>query len=534
MRTLVASMFLLGSALCAADLSGTWMQEMAGRGGGQPRRTYYYFNVQGDTFTGRMVSTNGMSEITNGKIDGNAITFDSKNSFQDNPQQMRGELNGDDLTISGIGGRGRGGPGGPLPGGAPAARGGAPGAAGRGPGGPGGRGNFTPPVYKKIAADMKIPADMLPTHKKLPPVTSSLPYNGLAKTPPMGWNSWNKFRAQVEDKNVREMADAIVSSGMRDAGYIYVNIDDTWQGQRDAQGVLQPNEKFPDMKGLADYVHSKGLKLGIYSSPGRLTCASYNGSYGHEELDAKTYAAWGIDYLKYDWCSAPGVYTKEEHEPAYYLMGKALQATRRPIVYSLCQYGMLDVGEWGTKVGGNLWRTTGDISDRWDSMVRIGFDQQIGREKYAGPGHWNDPDMLEIGNGGMTDTEYRTHMSLWSILAAPLLAGNDIRTMTDATKEILMNKEVIAVDQDKKGVQGTRVRKDGDLEVWSKQLDQGVAVGLFNRGAEPAKISVKWTEVGIKKNNPKVRDLWAHKDLTAATEYTAEVPSHGVVMLRVQ
>ncbi len=358
--------------------------------------------------------------------------------------------------------------------------------------------------------------------------------NGLAKTPPMGWNSWNKFRAQVDDKSVRGMADAIVSSGMRDAGYIYVNIDDTWEApQRDKDGNIHANEKFPDMKALADYVHSKGLKLGIYSGPGPRTCAGYIGSYNHEEQDARTWAAWGIDYLKYDWCSAAEVYRPEELKSAYLKMGAALRATKRPIVYSLCQYGYQNVQEWGAQVGGNLWRTTGDISDRWESMARIGFDQQVGREKFANPGHWNDPDMLEIGNGGMTDTEYRTHMSLWAILAAPLLAGNDIRTMTDSIKEILTNKEVIAVDQDKEGMQGSRVRKDGDLEVWKRPLAQGVAVGLFNRGANMAKIEVKWSDVGITKKNPKVRDLWAHQDIPATGSFSVDVPSHGVVMLRV-
>ena len=257
------------------------------------------------------------------------------------------------------------------------------------------------------------------------------------------------------------------------------------------------------MKALADYVHSKGLKLGIYSSPGPNTCAGYVGSYGHEEQDAKTYAAWGIDYLKYDWCSAAQVYNdRATMHAAYAKMGDALRKSGRPIVYSLCQYGQLDVGEWGAEVGGNLWRTTGDIRDRWESMASIGFDQQTDREKFAGPGHWNDPDMLEIGNGGMTDTEYRTHMSLWSMLAAPLLAGNDIRDMTPAIADILMNKEVIAVDQDKQGKQGTRVRKDGDLEVWKRPLAEGVAVGLFNRGADTARMTVKWSEVGITKSQP--------------------------------
>src|SRR6185437_3976904 len=245
-------------------------------------------------------------------------------------------------------------------------------------------------------------------HEPLPPVRT-LPPNGLALTPPMGWNSWNKFNSKVDDKAVRDTADLMVSTGMRDAGYIYVNIDDTWEGTRDANGNIQSNQKFPDMKALAAYVHSKGLKLGIYSSPGPKTCAGYEGSYRHETQDARTYAAWGIDYLKYDWCSASLVYTPEEMQGAYEKMALALRATGRPIVLSLCEYGWMDVGEWGAKVGGNLWRTTGDISDRYDAMARIGFGQN-GREGVAGPGHWNDPDMLEIGNGGMTDDEYRTHM----------------------------------------------------------------------------------------------------------------------------
>jgi alpha-galactosidase len=361
--------------------------------------------------------------------------------------------------------------------------------------------------------------------------------NGLARTPPMGWNSWNKFQGQVTDAMVREMADAIVKTGMRDAGYIYVNIDDTWEsGHRDASGNIGTNNKFPDMKKLADYIHSKGLKLGIYSSPGPRTCAGYLGSYQHEEQDAKMFAQWGIDYLKYDWCSAAQVYENDKATMAnaYAKMGQALLASGRPIVYSLCQYGNHDVGEWGAAVGGNLWRTTGDIRDSWDSMARIGFEQQLGREKFANVGHWNDPDMLEIGNGHMTDTEYETHMSLWSILAAPLLAGNDIRDMKPSIAAILMNKEVIAVDQDKLGKQGVRVSKDGDVEVWAKPLaDGGHAVGLFNRGAAAAKVTAKWSDVGVTGSH-KLRDLWKHEDLGSKTgEYSAEVPSHGVVLVKI-
>jgi len=376
----------------------------------------------------------------------------------------------------------------------------------------------------------------MPARQPLPAL-KKLPYNGLAKTPPMGWNSWNLFKSRVNDEVVRGIADAIVASGMRDAGYVYVNIDDTWEGEsRDSRGNITTNSKFPDMKALADYVHSKGLKLGIYSSPGPKTCANYLGSYQHEEQDAKTFAAWGIDYLKYDWCSASQVYdaTRETMVAAYQKMGLALANSGRPIVYSLCQYGMHDVGEWGEKVGGNLWRTTGDISDRWESMENIGFKLQPSREKFAGPGHWNDPDMLEVGNGGMTDTEYETHMSLWSILAAPLLAGNDIRDMKPSIANILMNKEVIAVDQDKLGKQGVRVSQDGTVEVWAKPLaDGGHAVALFNRGPETAKVTAKWTDVGVKGSHA-VRDLWKHAELGKIdNQYTAEVPSHGVVMVKI-
>ena len=367
-----------------------------------------------------------------------------------------------------------------------------------------------------------------------PPLPHNVPYNGLAKTPPMGWNSWNLFQSKIDDQTVRTMADAMVSSGMRDAGYIYVNIDDTWEGVRDAQGNLQANHKFPDMKALADYVHSKGLKLGIYSSPGPRTCAGYPATYGHEEQDAKTFAAWGIDYLKYDWCSAGAIYKNEQLQPVYQKMGDALEATGRPIVYSLCEYGMgNNVAKWGPAVGGNLWRTTGDINDSWESMMR-NVEQQVPTAPYAGPGHWNDPDMLEIGNGHMTDDEYRTHMSLWALTAAPLLAGNDVRIMTDATKSILLNKEVIAIDQDPLGKQASPV-KSGDFEIWVKPLaDGGVAVGVVNLGPAAGQAKVKAGDLQLSGAVKKVRDLWAHKDVQfAGGAYEATVPSHGMLLLRV-
>lgn len=363
-----------------------------------------------------------------------------------------------------------------------------------------------------------------------------------ALTPPMGWNSWNHFGAEVTEADVRAAADAMVASGMRDAGYVYVNVDDSWEGERDSQGNIHSNSRFPDMKALADYIHAKGLKFGIYSSPGPKTCAGYEGSYGHEQQDANMYAKWGVDFLKYDLCSYRVI--MKLHDPnqdprkaqammeaAYAKMHKALVNTHRPIVYSICQYGVDAVWQWGPTMGGNLWRTTDDISDSYRSMALIGFSQ-AGLEKFAGPGHWNDPDMLEIGNGGMNADQYRTQMSLWSMLAAPLLAGNDLSKMDQTTKSILMNTEVIAVDQDKLGIQGHRV---GPPQIWEKPLSDGAkAVAIFNYvtddEAEP--LTIYFKEFGL--SGPvHARDLWAHKDLGILhNSYTVTVPQGGVVMLR--
>lgn len=365
--------------------------------------------------------------------------------------------------------------------------------------------------------------------------------NGLARTPPMGWNSWNKFACDVNEQLIREMADAMVTSGMKDAGYVYLVIDDCWQIDRDAQGNILPDpHRFPSgMKALADYVHSRGLKFGLYSDAGTLTCQKRPGSRGYEFQDARQYAAWGVDYLKYDWCS-----TGTQNAPASYsIMRDALLKAGRPIVFSICEWGTSKPWLWAKDVG-NLWRTTGDIQDCWDckrdwggmGVVHI-LDLQDGLESYAGPGHWNDPDMLEVGNEGMTITEYRAHFSLWCILAAPLMAGNDLRNMTNEVKEILTNREVIAVDQDSLGMQGRRVKRDGDREVWAKQLaDGGRAVVLFNRGPKSQEISVSWTEIGYPQQvAAQVRDLWAHKDLGKLTgKFSAEVPSHGVVMVTVK
>ena len=352
----------------------------------------------------------------------------------------------------------------------------------------------------------------------------------LAQTPPMGWNSWNKFACTVSEQLIRETADAMVNSGMQAAGYKYVNIDDCWQVSRDAQEtIIADPVRFPSgIKALADYVHSKGLKLGVYTDAGTLTCEKRPGSLGHELQDAKTYAAWGVDYVKVDWCHAEGL----DPEVQYAKFRDALAQAGRPIVFSICNWGVKAPWTWGPATG-NLWRTTGDIKDTWDRMSVIGFSQN-GLEKFAGPGHWNDPDMLEVGNGGMKPDEYRSHMALWALLAAPLLAGNDLRSMTPETKDMLTNSEVIAVDQDPKGVQGHRVWDEGPLEIWAKSLADGsVATGLFNRGESQLKITLDLKSLGFN-GQAKLRDLWLHKDVGVAEgSYTATVPKHGVTLLKV-
>ncbi|EGF91720.1 melibiase family protein [Asticcacaulis biprosthecium C19] len=354
----------------------------------------------------------------------------------------------------------------------------------------------------------------------------------LAPRPPMGWSSWNKFATNIDDTTIRQIADAMVSSGLRDAGYIYVNIDDGWQGERDAAGVLHPNAHFPDMKDLADYVHARGLKLGLYSGPGPKTCAGYEGAYGHVAQDARTFAEWGVDYLKYDLCSGEAFYnTAETVYATYQQMGEALKAPGRDIVYSLCQYGRFDVGSWGRDVGGHLWRTTGDIEDTYAKMSSIGFDKN-GVPNHTGPNGWNDPDMLEVGNGGMTHDEYRTHMSLWALLAAPLILGNDVRDMTPETVALLTNSEVIAVDQDPLGAQGLPVKKDGAAEIWVKPLSNGKAVGLFNRGETPLTITGTWTELCI--SGASVRDLWTGTETSAGDGFSYVIPPHGAVLVKVK
>ncbi|MGC2540493.1 MAG: glycoside hydrolase family 27 protein [Candidatus Sulfotelmatobacter sp.] len=377
--------------------------------------------------------------------------------------------------------------------------------------------------------------------------TDSTLSSSLALTPPMGWNSWNKFACNVSEDMIKSMADAMVKSGMKAAGYQYVNIDDCWQVSRDANGnIVADPQRFPHgMKAVGDYIHSLGLKFGVYSDAGSKTCAGRPGGLGHEYQDALQYAAWGVDYLKYDWCNT----TTQDAKASYANIRAALDNSGRAIVLSICEWGTAKPWLWGKEVGGNLWRTTGDIQDRWagsqkwpdgsccsNGMLAI-VDQQVGLRSYAGPGHWNDPDMLEVGNGGMTNTENRAHFSLWAILAAPLIAGNDLRDMRPEIHDILTNKEVIAVDQDPLGREGERVWKNGDLEVWAKQLKDGSrAVILLNRGNAAAEISASWEDLGYPSHiNASVRDLWLHKDLGTFTgKFSAPVTSHAIVMVTVK
>ena len=379
----------------------------------------------------------------------------------------------------------------------------------------------------------------------------------VALTPPLGWNSWNCFASAVDDAKVRAAADAMVNSGLVNHGWTYINIDDCWEvkpGSRDSllageprtpEGRINTNRKFPDMKALGEYVHSKGLKLGIYSSPGPLTCAGFTASYRFEAQDASSYAGWGIDYLKYDWCSYGSIEkgrTRDALEKPYRVMRRGLDGVHRDIVFSLCQYGMGDVWEWGGGVGGNSWRTTGDIEDSWESMSGIGF-AQAGHEKFAKPGNWNDPDMLVVGKVGwgpqlhptrLTPNEQYTHITLWSLLCAPLLIGCDMTQLDEFTASLLSNDEVLQVNQDPLGRQASRLRKSGDCEIWAKEMEDGTrAVGLFNRGRWSSDVTVSWSDLGLQ-GPQSARDLWRQKDLGVFPEgITLPVARHGAVLLRV-
>ena len=484
------AVFLIASAAAQQSASGLWLFSET-RNDGSVLEIYHRLTQNGPHLEGTVLLAGEDLPIRNGIVTDNRLKFEV--GPPENTWRCEGTLYGDNLEVT-------------CQGSAPHAK---------------------PALVKfhRTSAEPFAVAERIE-----PPSLKELLGNGLAKPPPMGWNSWNHFAGQIDDATVRAIADAMGSNGMRDAGYQYVNIDDTWEGQRDAKGILRSNRKFPDMKALADYVHSKGLKLGIYSSPGPRTCANYEGSYGHEVQDAQMFAAWGIDYLKYDWCSAFRIYKDEEMRAVYQKMGEALQATGRPIVFSLCQYGKQEVWKWGGLAGGNLWRTTDDIFDSWQSMSTIGFSQGP-LASYAAPGHWNDPDMLEIGNGGLSIQESRTHMSLWSMLAAPLIAGNDLRSVSPEILSVLTNRDVIAIDQDSLGKAAPRAFAKGDIEVWTRPLSGGAtAIAVFNRGSRSQPFKIQWESLGISRQ-AKVRDLWNHKDRMVDGS-PVEVAAHDVVLFR--
>lgn len=355
--------------------------------------------------------------------------------------------------------------------------------------------------------------------------------NGLGRVPPMGWNSWYHFGCGVNQTIVQESADALVSSGLYKSGYEYVNIDDCWAKSRDSHGVIQPDPvAFPDMPGLVKHVHSVGLKFGLYSDAGSATCAGRPGSLGHEQVDADTYASWGVDFLKYDNCNSEGI----PPEKRYPVMRDALNKTGRPILYSLCEWGVDNPATWAVPVG-NCWRTTGDTHDSWDEMISHA-DLNEKWWSWAGPGGWNDPDMLQAGNGGMTVTEYKTQFSLWCLMKAPLLIGGDVRNMDNDTFQILSNSELIAVNQDRLGVQGNKTKSDGVREVWAGPLaNNSHVVILLNRGNDTTTVTADWKDFGL---NPvteaSVRDLWQHKDIgTMKGSVSVDVPSHGVAAYRI-
>jgi len=350
--------------------------------------------------------------------------------------------------------------------------------------------------------------------------------NGLGRTPPLGWNSWNHFHCSINEELIKQTADAIVSSGFKDVGYSYVNLDDCWQLTRDSEGMIHEDAKaFPSgIKALADYIHSKGLKFGLYSDAGYKTCAGRPGSLGYEKNDARTYAMWTVDYLKYDNCNTDD----SKPEVRYPVMRDALNATGRPIFYSMCEWGVDNPASWAPEVG-NSWRTTGDISDNWKSMLS-NLDHN-GDAKYAGPGGFNDPDMLEVGNGGMTNAEYISHFSLWALVKSPLLIGCDVTKMSNETLNILTNREVISLNQDPLGIQGKRVAEKNGVEVWSGELSgKSYGVILFNRNAGNETIAAQWTDLGLTPTaRYTLRDLWAHKDIGVfAGNYSTLVESHSV------
>jgi len=375
--------------------------------------------------------------------------------------------------------------------------------------------------------------------------TSAKAKTDLAPTPPMGWMTWNYFGTGINENIIREIAEAMASSGMVKAGYDHIMIDDGWQGGRDNKNNIIPDpKKFPSgIKALADYVHSKGIRLGIYSDAAQLTCAGYTASLGFEEQDAKTFASWGIDYLKYDYCHAPS--DSNTAKIRYKKMADALRNSGRQIIFSICEWGGRQPWFWAAGVGGQLWRTTGDVRDSWGSMMH-NLDINANLEKFAAPGHWNDPDMLivglrgskgpagDLGGTGCNDIEYQSNMSLWCIMASPLIATNDIRNMNEEAKRILLNDEAIAIDQDVLGKQGERKIADSVWNVFVKPLADGdVAIAILNRSSASQNVSINFKNLGLD-DKYQVRDLWQHKTTGIAKGFKGKVLSHETKLLRLK
>jgi alpha-galactosidase len=480
-------LYFIAAAGVAATFTGNWLVATP-NGDGTMRRTYLRLKHQNGHITGTVRSTLHLYAIdkSNGGPDNFTFTAAMPMFGSERRVTYRGKLAGNELRLVEV--------------------------------------DFTGARTAMTAHRVPDGEGALPVRVEPPPL-HPVRGNGLARTPPMGWNSWNKFANRIDDVTVRSIADAMARNGMRDVGYVYVNIDDTWEGERDARGSIQP-DRFPTLEPW------RIIAPEVLGAP-LVRPRRGEGSYGHGSRRAPT--PRGIDYLKYDWCGAFTLYKDSEMQAVYQKMGDALLASGRDIVFSLCQYGLADVWKWAPAVGGNLWRTGGDIRDSWESVSRIGFSQDR-LAPYARPGHWNDPDMLEVGNGHMTDTEYRTHMSLWSMLAAPLIAGNDVRNMSPSIHDILTNREVIAIDQDKAGHQGKRIWQSGQREIWTRELAGGdTAVAVFNRAPANATVKFRWAEAGVPKTPSCIRDLWRHTEQQGTgPEHSAEVPGHGVVLLRIR
>jgi alpha-galactosidase len=493
----------------AAPIDGTWKLTVGQLDNGDDLTVHYELKQSGKKLTGRSIhiAAYGYSTVRDGEISGDRF------SFREGGFKVRGVVKGDTLQVEANYDRNW-----PYT-------------------------NVLDPSLKKVPFNWegnwrpfvahRVPHGSGNYPAALPlPAPVDLPYNGLAPTPPMIWGAWYTFTTTITDELIRDMARTMVSSGMRDAGYDILNMEVGWTGQRGADGNLRSNAKFPDMKALGDYLHSLGLKMGICTSPGPYDCIGYPGSHGFEERDARTFASWGIDFIKHDACSGREIYTAPDASRLMYQkMGSALRDCGRPIIYSLCQYGYANVWEWGAKAGGNMWRTTDDIEDTWDSLYAA-FDQSR-LANYARPGHWNDPDYLMVGLGALSTEEYRLQMSLWCMLAAPLIAAVDLRSMSADTRAILLNKELIAIDQDVKGIQGRRVSRSGDTEIWLRPLADGHAIALFNKGEKPATMRLNTARLGLK-GVRMGRDVWAGREVElVGGRYEAVVPRHGAVVLRV-